>query len=161
MDPNSAWYGLVSGLLPVIALAIFMAILYMAIVGVATHFIKFKSRSETDAYALYWHQLFQFTNLWLLLIGGSLFNQLEAMMDDISGIAEVIASAMPGASVFFANLINLGSLGAFGLELSMLPTYGVTMILNMLSPDAANDSPYLWGKCQSHGATLWHCERRL
>jgi hypothetical protein len=34
-------------------------------------------------------------------------------------------------------MINVGSLGAFGLELSMLPTYGVTMILNLLSPEAA------------------------
>ena len=136
VDQNSGWYGLVSGLLPVIALAVFMAILYMAIVGVATHFIKLKSKSEVDAYALYWHQLFQFTNLGLLLVSGSLFNQLDKMLDDVSSLASTIADAMPGASIIFVNMINVGSLGAFGLELSMLPTYGVTMILNMLSPEA-------------------------
>mmetsp|Transcript_6319 Transcript_6319/g.12641 ORF Transcript_6319/g.12641 Transcript_6319/m.12641 type:complete len:748 (-) Transcript_6319:132-2375(-) len=137
VNQNSAWYGLVSGLLPVIALAIFMAILYMAIVGVATHYIKLKSQSEVDAYGFYWHQLFQFTNLWLLVIGGSLFNQLDKILNDPSSLAETIAAAMPGASVFFANMINLGSLGAFGLELSMLPAYGVTMIMNLLSPVAS------------------------
>lgn len=136
IDQNTAWYGLVSGLLPVIVLAIFMAVLYMAITGVATHFIKFKSRSEVDAYVLYWHQLFQFTNLWFLLIGGSLFNQLDTVLDDPSSLADTIAAAMPGAAAFFANMINVGSLGAFGLQLSMLPTYGVTMILNLLSPEA-------------------------
>jgi len=137
VNQDSAWYGLVSGLLPVVALAIFMAILYMAIVGVATHFVKLKSQSEVDAYAFYWHQLFQFTNLWLLVIGGSLFNQLDKILDDVSSLTETIAAAMPGASVFFANMINLGSLGAFGLELSMLPAYGVTMIMNLLSPEAS------------------------
>jgi hypothetical protein len=137
VDPNKAWYGIVSGLLPVIALAIFMAILYMAIGAVATYVVKLKSQAEVEAYALFWHQLFQFANLWLLVIGGSLFNQLDAMLNDISGLAETVASAMPGASVLFLNMISVGSLGAFGLELSLLPTYGITMILNLLSPEAS------------------------
>lgn len=137
VDQNSAWYGLAAGLMPVIVLAIFMAVLYMAITAVATHFIKFKSRAEVDAYVLYWHQLFQFTNLWFLLIGGSLFNQLDTILDDPSSLADTVAKAMPGAAAFFVNMINVGSLGQFGLQLSNLPTYGVTMILNLISPEAA------------------------
>lgn len=59
-NPDAFWYGLVSGLLPVIALAILMAVLYMAIVAAAKQFVRYKSMAEVDAYALYWHQLFQF-----------------------------------------------------------------------------------------------------
>ena len=59
-DPNQAWYGLISGLLPVIFLAILMAVLYMTIVAAATFFVRYKSAAEVDAYSLYWHQLFQF-----------------------------------------------------------------------------------------------------
>ena len=137
VDVNTAWYGLASGLLPVIALAIFMAVLYMAINAVATYVIKFKSIAEVEGYALFWHQLFQFANLWLLVIGGSLFNQIDTIFDDLGELTETIAAAMPSASALFVNMINVGSLGAFGLELSLLPTYGVTMIMNLLSPEAA------------------------
>ena len=59
-NPNQAWYGLISGLLPVIFLAILMAVLYTTIVAAATFFVRYKSAAEVDAYSLYWHQLFQF-----------------------------------------------------------------------------------------------------
>ena len=80
-DPTVFWYGLVSGLLPVIALAILMAVLYMAITAAATRFVRYKSMPEVDRYAFFWHQLFQFANLWLILIGGSLFNQIDAIIE--------------------------------------------------------------------------------
>jgi calcium permeable stress-gated cation channel len=135
-DTNAFWYGLVSGLLPVILLAILMAVLYMAIVAAATSWVRYKSMAEVDASALFWHQLFQFANLWLLLIGGSLFSQIKPLADDPSSIVKIIALALPASSVFFINLMAVGSFGAFGLELSMLPTYGVSLIMNILQPVA-------------------------
>lgn len=136
VDPSKFWYGLVSGLLPVIALAILMAVLYMAIVAAGTHWIRFKSLPEVDAYTLQWHQLFQFANLWLILIGGSFFNQLDSLIEDPTGIVAIIANALPGASIFFVNMISVGGLGNFGMELSCLPTYGVTLLMNLLQPEA-------------------------
>ena len=135
-DPTVFWYGLVSGLLPVIALAILMAVLYMAIVAVATSFICFKSMPEVDAYSLYWHQLFQFANLWLILIGGSAFNQIDGLIEDPTAIISIIAKALPGASTFFVNMILVASMGQFGLELSMIPTYGLTLVMKLLQPEA-------------------------
>jgi hypothetical protein len=135
-DPSVFWYGLVSGLLPVIALAILMAVLYMTIVSVATSFVRFKSMADIDSYSLYWHQLYQFANLWLILIGGSAFNQIDALINDISSIVDIVATALPGASVFFVNMILVSSFGAFGLELSMLPTYGVKLIMAVIQPEA-------------------------
>lgn len=136
-NPDAFWYGLVSGLLPVIFLAILMAVLYMAITAAATSFIKYKSMPEVDAYALFWHQCFQFANLWLILIGGSLFNQLDTLINEASvkTIVETIATAIPGASTFFVN-IQLVAIGSMAMELSMLPTYGVKLIMKMIQPDA-------------------------
>lgn len=138
VNTDKFWYGLVSGLLPVIALAILMAVLYMAIVAAGTHWIRFKSSPEVDAYTFKWHQLFQFANLWLILMSGSLFNQLDAFLEssDLREVLELIVSAVPGASIFFVNIMLVGGLGNFGMELSCLPTYGVTLIMNMLQPEA-------------------------
>jgi len=136
IDSTSATYGIISGLLPVIALAILMAVLYMAIVAAGQKFIRFKSAPEVDSYALYWHMLFQFANLWLILIGGSVFGQIDTLRDDPTAIVDVIAGALPGASVFFANMLIVKGLGNFGLELSMLPAYGLTFIMSLLAPEA-------------------------
>jgi calcium permeable stress-gated cation channel len=138
-NANAFWYGLVTGLLPVVMLAVLMIVLYMVITKAATSFIRYKSWPEVDSYCLFWHMLFQFANLWLILIGGSLFNQIDAIINNFSvdSVVEIISKAMPGASVFFVNMIVCSSFGAFGMELSMLVKYVVTLILNIISPEAA------------------------
>ena len=161
VDETSALYGLVSGLLPVIALAILMALLFMAIQFAGTSFIRYKSRSEVEKYTLFWHMMYQFANLWLILIGGSLFNQVNTIFDGSedsswTDILDIIANAMPGASSFFVNLMLVSSFGAFGLELSMVPVFFTTMVMGMMSPeanrtqrqldDAKNPPSIVWGK---------------
>jgi hypothetical protein len=37
---------------------------------------------------------FQVANLWLILIGGSLFNQLSAMIEDVNSIVPLIGAAV-------------------------------------------------------------------
>lgn len=59
-DANTAWYGFVAGLLPVIFLAGFMFFLYKVIEATARHFVRYKSMTEVVSYTLYWHLLFQF-----------------------------------------------------------------------------------------------------
>jgi calcium permeable stress-gated cation channel len=138
-NANAFWYGLVAGLLPVIMLAVLMIVLYMVITKAATSFIRYKSWPEVDSYCLFWHMLFQFANLWLILIGGSVFNQIDAIIKNFSveSVVEIIAKAMPGASLFFVNMIVCSSFGAFSMELSMFVKYVVTMIMNIISPEAA------------------------
>jgi hypothetical protein len=69
-------------------------------------------------------------------IGGSLFNQLDALIEDITSVVDIIATALPGASVFFVNMIIVGSFGAFGLELSMVPVYGLKLVMKIIQPEA-------------------------
>lgn len=138
-NPSAFWYGLVTGLLPVIALAVLMYVLYLVITLAATSFIRYKSWVEVDSYCFFWHMLFQFANLWFLLIGGSVFNQIDSIISEfkLKPVADLLATALPGASVLFVNMITVSSFGAFGLQLSMIPTHAVNLILNMISPEAA------------------------
>lgn len=155
-NENSFWYGLISGMLPVLFLQILMVVLYLCIGACAMYWIRVKSMPEIDAYTFFWHQLYQFANLWLILIGGSIFNQIDALLKDPGQIAELLATALPGASTFFTNMVIMGSFLAFGLELSMIPSYGVNLIMSLLQPetmrtqrmlDAAQNPPTIvWGK---------------
>ena len=83
--------------------------------------------------------MFQFANLWLILIGGSLFGQINTIIEnpEFRPILETIAKAVPKSSVFFVNVILCSSFNAFGMELSMLVKYIVTMIMNKISPEAS------------------------
>lgn len=77
-----------------------------------------------------------FSNLWLILIGGSAFDQIDKIIDDPTEIIKIIARTMPSASVFFVNMIVVGSFGSLGMELSLLPAYGVKLIMRMIQPEA-------------------------
>lgn len=65
-----------------------------------------------------------------------MFNQLDALIEDITSVVDIIATALPGASVFFVNMIIVGSFGAFGMELSMLPVYGLKLVMRIIQPEA-------------------------
>jgi hypothetical protein len=65
-----------------------------------------------------------------------LFNQLDALIEDPASVVDIIATALPGASVFFVNMIIFGSFGALGMELSMIPVYGVTLVMKLIQPEA-------------------------
>lgn len=136
LDSDSFYYGLLAGLLPVIFLQALLFALYLAIGLCAMYWVRKKSMPEVDAYTFVWHQLYQFANLWLILIGGSAFNQLDAVINDPSSIATLLASALPGASAFFLNMIIMQSFLMFGVELSCIAQYGVQLALNFVQPEA-------------------------
>eukprot|EP00612_Vaucheria_litorea_P004970 CAMPEP_0171462576 /NCGR_PEP_ID=MMETSP0945-20130129/6557_1 /TAXON_ID=109269 /ORGANISM="Vaucheria litorea, Strain CCMP2940" /LENGTH=670 /DNA_ID=CAMNT_0011989127 /DNA_START=515 /DNA_END=2527 /DNA_ORIENTATION=- len=113
-------YGVISGYLPVLTLLILMTLLPMAIEYSATKVIRFKSKSEVDNYIFLWHFGFEIANLWLVLIGGSIFNQLSSMINEPTNTLEYIASAVPGASQFFLNIIINNTLAGLPFELSLM-----------------------------------------
>jgi hypothetical protein len=46
---------------------------------------------------------FQVANLWLILIGGSLFNQLSAMIEDFNSIVPLIGAAVSALTLLFTH----------------------------------------------------------
>mmetsp|Transcript_23160 Transcript_23160/g.38296 ORF Transcript_23160/g.38296 Transcript_23160/m.38296 type:complete len:806 (-) Transcript_23160:71-2488(-) len=140
LDEDTIWYGLLAGFIPVFALDVLVYIVYLGIVTVAKYFIRYKSLPEVDSYAINWHMLFQFANLFYVMIGGSLLNQVNSLNEaggDITETVRVLADAMSGSAIFFINMILYETFGSFGLELSMLPTYGVNLIMGIaVRPEA-------------------------
>jgi hypothetical protein len=77
-------------------------------------------------------------------------------LEDPGQVLTLVADAIPGASPFFVNMMIMGSFLAFGLELSLLPAYGVNLIVSMLQPEAMrtqrmldaaqNPQTIVWGK---------------
>ncbi len=154
LDTSAVWYGIVAGYLPVVAFMLLMILLPMFIHFVAWNMIKLKSADQCDSYTFTWHQIFQFANLWLIIIGGTLFNQINTILDDVGKIVETLAEAIPGASVFFLNLI-ITSWGVLGLELSQIVEILVGWIMNKIMPakakpqraldDKHSTNPIEWG----------------
>jgi len=156
VNPNSFGYGLLSGLLPVIFLQVLMIVLYLSIGMVGKFFIRMKSMPNVDNYVLFWHQLYQFANLWLILIGGSMFNQIDGFTEDPSSIITILATAVPGAGTFFFNVISVQSFGTLGMELSQIVQFIINIVMDKIQPEAARTQRMLdegkkpkfleWGK---------------
>jgi len=136
LDEKTFYYGLISGLLPVIFLQVLMLVLYMSIELCAKRFIRSKSFAQVDAYTFFWHQLYQFANLWLILIGGSVFNQIDAIMKDPTSIVSLLATALPGASTFFMNMIIMSTFLAMGVELSQVVRCAIDFALGLVQSEA-------------------------
>jgi hypothetical protein len=111
-----------------------MIILFLTIKTVALKVIRGKSIAQVDAYAFWWHQIFQFANLYIILIGGSIFNQLQSLVEDPYSVGETIAKAVPGSCVYFVDMIIIGSFGMLGLELSLVLFYSKALILQLIHP---------------------------
>jgi len=134
-DQDSALYGLLSGYLPVILYLLLMILLPIVITLSATKFIRMKSLTEIDYYLFKWHFGFQIANLWLILIGGSIFNQLDDLLSDASGVIETIASAIPGASQFFFNILLVDTFFGLVMELSQIVPVVILFILRTIKKD--------------------------
>lgn len=98
--------------------------------------IRMKSMPEVDSYQFFWYQMYSFANLFLILIGGSLFNQIDALLKDPGSVARLLATALPGSSPFFLNMMIMGSFLMFGVELSMIAAYGVKLVMSIIQPEA-------------------------
>ncbi|KAG5185269.1 hypothetical protein JKP88DRAFT_262665 [Tribonema minus] len=135
-DQGTALYGLLSGYLPVILLVVLMILVPIVIGLAASKFFKVKAQSQVDEYIFRWHFGFQVANLFLVIIGGSIFTQLSAAISDPSGIITLLASALPGASQYFMNLVIV-AIGGLGMELSRVVPIIIAMLMGALKPEKA------------------------
>ncbi len=136
VDNEAIWYGIIAGYLPVIAFILLMYLLPKFISYSARNIIQLKSADRCDVYTFKWHQMFQFANLWLIVIGGSLFNQIDVIFDDTGALLEIIGAAIPGAAVFFINYI-LSEWSGLGLGLSQIVPILLDWIMNKIRPSKA------------------------
>lgn len=57
-----------------------------------------KSEADVDLYVFKWHFGFRVANLWLIIVGGSLINQLDPFIEKPSSIVDLLGSSVPGKS---------------------------------------------------------------
>ncbi|CAM9869924.1 unnamed protein product [Chrysoparadoxa australica] len=134
INTDGALYGIIAGYLPVIALMVLMIVLPIVIQLSAVHYIRLKSNSLVDDYTIRWHFGFQVANLWLVVIGGSLFNQLDAILDDPTSIIELLARALPEASQFFLGITIISTFAGLPMELSQIGPVVVKWALGKVVP---------------------------
>ncbi|CBJ31516.1 early-response-to-dehydration protein [Ectocarpus siliculosus] len=134
-SPSSFLYGLIAGLLPVIALAVLTAIVPIVIRLVAIKFCRMKSEADVDLYVFKWHFGFRVANLWLLIIGGSIINQLDPFIEDPASIIDLLGVSVPGKAQFFLNTLIVSLLAGLAMDLSRIIPLIIKTILGALAND--------------------------
>lgn len=135
MNPDSAIYPIVEGLLPVVAIAIFFAVVPIVLKTIAFRVIKFKSASEVVEWVTHLHFWVKFAAFCIILVSGSLFSQLDAFINDPTGVLTLLALAIPESSQIFANMA-LVEIAAALIGLSQVIPIVIGAILKKLAvPD--------------------------
>ena len=157
---------------------VLMMLIPIGLTATAKRIIRVKSLALVDAYVFQWHfgensklleyspehsdidrwlAGYQVANLWLILIGGSIFNQLESFIDKPQSSVTLIAAAVPGtssptdaidwieccavahtgAATFFLNLLITQTFGGLFMELSRLVPTIVNWLLSKIFKDAS------------------------
>ncbi|CAM9780654.1 unnamed protein product [Ascophyllum nodosum] len=132
-ESGSFLHGIISGLLPVVALAVLTSLVPLVIRFTAMKFIRFKSEAEVDIYTFKWHFGFRVANLWLIIIGGSIINRVDDFIDDPSSIVELLGSSVPTKSQFFTSTLLVSLFAGLSKDICrIIPVliYGVTGALS-------------------------------
>eukprot|EP00904_Undaria_pinnatifida_P004555 jgi/Undpi1/140/HiC_scaffold_1.g00139.m1 len=134
-DRNSFLYGLIAGLLPVVALAVLTALIPIVIRLVAVKFIRMKNEADVDLYVFKWHFGFRVANLWLIIIGGSLINKLDAFVNKPSSIVDLLGSSVPAKAQFFMGILLVSLLAGLAMDLSRVVPVIIGFIMGAMSDD--------------------------
>jgi len=116
LDP--VLYAFVAGLLPVVVLMLFLDNLPIIMGLVSEYFEKLKSRSDIARQVFKWFFYYQLSNIYLLLITGSVASSMSAAIDDPMSIFYLLGAAIPSISLFFTNYMITTVL--FGVPFQLL-----------------------------------------
>jgi hypothetical protein len=123
---------LLEGLLPGLALIIFMALL-PAIIRALAAARGVRTRSGIDAEELRGMFLFAAINVFLgNVLAGSVFSGLKSMIDHPTGIVSLLGTSVPGTSRFFMSFIALKALGGAASDVGCLTKSAMYMLRTRL-----------------------------
>ncbi|CAM9836918.1 unnamed protein product, partial [Scytosiphon promiscuus] len=151
---DSFLYGLISGLLPVVALAVLTAIVPIVIRLVSIKFCKMKCEADVDLYVFKWHFLFRVANLWLIIIGGSIINKLDPFIEDPGSIVDLLGVSVPGKSQFFLQTLVVSLLAGLAMDVSRIIPVIISMVTGALSNPAGKSDREL-RRAQSAPSLNW------
>jgi hypothetical protein len=119
IDP--VMYAFLAGLLPVVVLMLFEENLPKIMGLISEYFEKLKSRSEIARHVFRWFFYYQLSNIYLLLITGSVANSISAAIESPVSIFYLLGAAIPSISLFFTNYLITTVL--FGVPFQLLLLY--------------------------------------
>eukprot|EP00045_Choanoeca_perplexa_P014893 m.178189 g.178189 ORF g.178189 m.178189 type:complete len:877 (+) comp16830_c0_seq1:105-2735(+) len=129
---GSVLKGIIQGILPTLALVIFMAILPMimkawsTLEGLPTH----SEISRGTLAKLFYFQIF---NVFLAsLLAASFLSVAEEIIDDPPSIFDLLGQSIPRTGTFFTNYVMLQAFVGFAMMLTRLPFIVVGKILGMI-----------------------------
>jgi hypothetical protein len=94
---------IIQGLLPVIVLIVFMALIPVIMNAVAVYLERRKTYSEVQREVFEWYYMYQLANVYIILLAGSLINSATDIANDPASGVALIARAVPTTSTFFLN----------------------------------------------------------
>jgi hypothetical protein len=100
---DTAALSILQGLLPVIVLIVFMALIPIIMNAVAIYVERRKTYSEVQREVFQWYYLYQLANVYIILLAGSLINSATDIANDPASGVGLIARAVPTTSTFFLN----------------------------------------------------------
>eukprot|EP00730_Choanoeca_flexa_P008176 TRINITY_DN12454_c0_g1_i1.p1 TRINITY_DN12454_c0_g1~~TRINITY_DN12454_c0_g1_i1.p1 ORF type:complete len:666 (+),score=162.36 TRINITY_DN12454_c0_g1_i1:270-2000(+) len=129
---GSTLTGIIQGILPTLALVIFMAILPMIMKAFST-MEGLPTHSEISRGTLAKLFYFQIFNVFLAsLIAASFISVAEEIANDPASIFELLGQSIPRTGTFFTNYVMLQAFGGFALMISRIPYIVVGKILGLI-----------------------------
>jgi hypothetical protein len=99
--------GIISGLLPSLAMLVFMALLPTILAGLG-HLTGLYSSSEIEMFVFKKYFLFQFINFFLVAcFSSTIFSEFNTVINEPSQIPVILASGLPQSALLFINYIQM------------------------------------------------------
>eukprot|EP01038_Epipyxis_sp_PR26KG_P015802 gene15802-21402_t len=106
------------GMLPVVALIVFIALLPVIMTAISTYIEKRKSVSSVQFEVFNWMFLYQLANIFLILLSGSVLASLQQILKSPTSIVSLLGAAIPTVAVFFINFAIVATFS--GIPIFML-----------------------------------------
>lgn len=146
---NTATLAIIGTLLPVVIMSVFLALIPIIMYFISYHFEKRKFTSQVQEAVFKWYYLYQIANVYLLLIGGSLFNSLAASIANPSKIIVFIGASVPTVSIFFINyIISSAFIGTNLVLLRLVPFIIFNIYKNCFNEKKMTRNDYVGGPLQ-------------
>lgn len=116
LDPVT--YAFVAGLLPVVVMNLFLSLIPTIMAMFSIYFEKLKAKSAVAHQVFRWFFYYSLSNIYLLLITGSVLHSLSDAISDPKSTFYLLGSALPSITLLFTNFLITNVL--FGLPMRLL-----------------------------------------
>ena len=113
-QPDTFWHAFIEGYFPVLVLETLMVFVVQALGLIAKYYICFKTASESDRFVFQWHFGYRLTNIFVVIISGSLKEIFYAIETDLGYFLQMVTQGFSYSSQFFLdNVIFTAGNGNF------------------------------------------------